>query len=101
MDLIPRCVIKEFNRDRFNKIIGLLDSPNENEATNAFKIASTMLKEADMTWKDEIKGRASVPQTFEGLGFEDLMRRQDAAARSSSAFGGQAGGSGVFGSFFG
>jgi len=101
MDLIPKRIIKEFNRDKFNKIIGLLDSPNENEATNAFKIASTMLREAGMTWKDEIKGLVSAPDVLGGLGFEDLMRRQDAAARSSSAFGGQAGGSGVFGSFFG
>ena len=101
MDLISRGVIKEFNRDKFNKIIGLLDSPNENEATNAFKIASTMLRAAGMTWKDEIKGRVSVPDVFEGLGFEDSIRRQQQAARGQgNAFGGQAGGSGAFGSFF-
>jgi len=101
MDLLPKGVIKEFNRDKFNKIIGLLDSPNENEATNAFKIASTMLREAGMTWKDEIKGRVSAPDIFDGLGFEDIARPQQAAAQSqSNAFGGHAGGSGIFGSFF-
>lgn len=84
MDLITKDVIKEFNRDKFNKIIGLLDSPNENEATNAFKIASAMLRAAGMTWKDEIKGRAAAPGVFEGLGFEDSIRRQRTAAAAQA-----------------
>ncbi len=37
---------------KFNKVAAMMDSPNENEANNARRVANKMLKEAGKTWGD-------------------------------------------------
>ena len=52
-----------FNRTTLVKVLEILDSSNAGEALAAAKLASTMLREAGLTWDDilarEIHGRAS------------------------------------------
>ena len=51
-----------FNRTTLVKVLEILDSSNAGEALAAAKLASTMLREAGLTWDDvlapEIHGRA-------------------------------------------
>jgi hypothetical protein len=52
-----------FNRTTLVKVLEILDSSNAGEALAAAKLASTMLREAGLTWDDvlapEIHGRAA------------------------------------------
>jgi len=52
-----------FNRTTLVKVLEILDSSNAGEALAAAKLASTMLREAGLTWDDvlapEINGRAA------------------------------------------
>jgi hypothetical protein len=52
-----------FNRTTLVKVLEILDSSNAGEAVAAAKLASTMLREAGLTWDDvlapEIHGRAA------------------------------------------
>ena len=57
-----------FNRAALAKVLGMLDSSHAGEALAAAKLASTMVREAGLTWNDvlapEIEGRAAdVPAT--------------------------------------
>ena len=54
-----------FNRTTLVKVLEILDSNNAGEAVAAAKLASTMIREAGLTWDDvlapDIHGRAAQP----------------------------------------
>ena len=57
-----------FNRTTLVKVLEILDSSNAGEALAAAKLASTMLREAGLTWDDalapEINSRAVQTPVF-------------------------------------
>jgi hypothetical protein len=62
-----------FNRTTLVKVLEILDSNNAGEALAAAKLASTMIREAGLTWDDvlapEIHGRAAqVPVAARAIG---------------------------------
>jgi hypothetical protein len=61
-----------FNRTTFVKVLEILDSSNAGEALAAAKLASTMLREAGLTWDDalapEIHGRAAQAPAARAIG---------------------------------
>jgi hypothetical protein len=58
-----RKTMSTFNRTTLVKVLEILDSSHAGEALAAAKLASTMVREAGLTWNDvlapEIEGRAS------------------------------------------
>ena len=51
-----------FNRATLAKVLEILDSPNAGEALAAAKLATTMIREAGLTWDDVLAqeiGRAA------------------------------------------
>lgn len=95
---------------KFKKVAARMDSPNENEADTARKIANKMLKEAGKTWTEVMSpARVEKPKvqqqaryhrgdpfgssTFTVQDMEDALRRQQAAAQEQQfPFGGGLGG---------
>jgi hypothetical protein len=61
-----------FNRTTLVKVLEILDSSNAGEALAAAKLASTMLREAGLTWDDvlapEIHGRAAQAPATRAIG---------------------------------
>lgn len=61
-----------FNRTTLVKVLEILDSSNAGEALAAAKLASTMLREAGLTWDDvlapEIHGRAAQAPAARAIG---------------------------------
>src|SRR5215470_3999944 len=61
-----------FNRTTLVKVLEILDSSNAGEALAAAKLASTMVREAGLTWDDilapEIRGQAPVATRAVGAG---------------------------------
>ena len=61
-----------FNRTTLVKVLEILDSSNAGEALAAAKLASTMLREAGLTWDDvlapEIHGRAVQAPSARAIG---------------------------------
>ncbi len=61
-----------FNRITLVKVLEILDSSNAGEALAAAKLASTMLREAGLTWDDvlapEIHGRAADASPMRAIG---------------------------------
>src|SRR5215208_5528826 len=70
-----------FNRTTLVKVLEILDSSNAGEALAAAKLASTMLREAGLTWDDvlspEIHGRAAQAQATRAIGTGPFGYRRD------------------------
>lgn len=70
-----------FNRTTLVKILEILDSSNAGEALAAAKLASTMLREAGLTWDDvlapEIHGRAAQAPAARAIGTGPFGYRRD------------------------
>lgn len=70
-----------FNRTTLVKVLEILDSSNAGEALAAAKLASTMLREAGLTWDDvlapEIHGRAAQAPTTRAIGSGPFGYRRD------------------------
>jgi hypothetical protein len=70
-----------FNRTTLVKVLEILDSSNAGEALAAAKLASTMLREAGLTWDDvlapEIHGRAAQAPTARAIGAGPFGYRRD------------------------
>ena len=70
-----------FNRTTLVKVLEILDSSNAGEALAAAKLASTMLREAGLTWDDvlspEIHGRASQAPAARAIGAGPFGYRRD------------------------
>ena len=70
-----------FNRTTLVKVLEILDSSNAGEALAAAKLASTMLREAGLTWDDalapEIHGRAAQAPTTRAIGAGPFGYRRD------------------------
>jgi hypothetical protein len=70
-----------FNRTTFVKVLEILDSSNAGEALAAAKLASTMLREAGLTWDDvlapEIHGRAAQAPAARAIGSGPFGYRRD------------------------
>lgn len=70
-----------FNRTTLVKVLEILDSSNAGEALAAAKLASTMLREAGLTWDDvlapEIHGRAAQAPAARATGTGPFGYRRD------------------------
>ena len=70
-----------FNRTTLVKVLEILDSSNAGEALAAAKLASTMLREAGLTWDDvlapEIHGRAAPAPATRAVGAGPFGYRRD------------------------
>lgn len=70
-----------FNRTTLVKVLEILDSSNAGEALAAAKLASTMLREAGLTWDDvlapEIHGRAPQAPATRATGGGPFGYRRD------------------------
>ena len=70
-----------FNRTTLVKVLEILDSSNAGEALAAGKLASTMLREAGLTWDDvlapEIHGRAAQAPAARAIGSGPFGYRRD------------------------
>jgi hypothetical protein len=70
-----------FNRTTLVKVLEILDSSNAGEALAAAKLASTMLREAGLTWDDvlspEIHGRAAQTTATRAIGTGPFGYRRD------------------------
>lgn len=70
-----------FNRTTLVKVLEILDSSNAGEALAAAKLASTMLREAGLTWDDvlapEIHGRAAQAPATRAIGTGPFGHRRD------------------------
>jgi len=70
-----------FNRTTLVKVLEILDSSNAGEALAAAKLASTMLREAGLTWDDvlspEIHGRAAQALATRAIGSGPFGYRRD------------------------
>jgi hypothetical protein len=70
-----------FNRTTLVKVLDILDSSNAGEALAAAKLASTMLREAGLTWDDvlapEIHGRAAQAPAARAIGSGPFGYRRD------------------------
>jgi len=70
-----------FNRTTLVKVLEILDSSNAGEALAAAKLASTMLREAGLTWDDvlspEIHGRAAQTPATRAIGAGPFGYRRD------------------------
>ena len=70
-----------FNRTTLVKVLEILDSSNAGEALAAAKLASTMLREAGLTWDDvlapEIHGRAAQAPATRAVGGGPFGYRRD------------------------
>jgi len=70
-----------FNRTTLVKVLEILDSSNAGEALAAAKLASTMLREAGLTWDDvlapEIHGRAAQAPAARAVGSGPFGYRRD------------------------
>jgi hypothetical protein len=70
-----------FNRTTFVKVLEILDSSNAGEALAAAKLASTMLREAGLTWDDvlapEINNRAAQAPATRAVGAGPFGYRRD------------------------
>jgi hypothetical protein len=70
-----------FNRTTLVKVLEILDSSNAGEALAAAKLASTMLREAGLTWDDvlapEIHGRAAQAPAARAIGSGPFGYRRD------------------------
>ena len=70
-----------FNRTTLVKVLEILDSSNAGEALAAAKLASTMLREAGLTWDDvlapEIHGRAAQAPATRVIGTGPFGYRRD------------------------
>lgn len=70
-----------FNRTTLVKVLEILDSSNAGEALAAAKLASTMLREAGLTWDDvlapEIHGRAAQAPEARTIGAGPFGYRRD------------------------
>ena len=70
-----------FNRTTLVKVLEILDSSNAGEALAAAKLASTMLREAGLTWDDvlapEIHGRAAQTPAARAIGAGPFGYRRD------------------------
>jgi hypothetical protein len=70
-----------FNRTTLVKVLEILDSSNAGEALAAAKLASTMLREAGLTWDDvlapEIHGRAAQAPATRAIGTGPFGYRRD------------------------
>ncbi|HYI03568.1 MAG TPA: hypothetical protein VD858_01660 [Reyranella sp.] len=70
-----------FNRTTLVKVLEILDSSNAGEALAAAKLASTMLREAGLTWDDvlapEIHGRAAQAPSARAIGSGPFGYRRD------------------------
>lgn len=70
-----------FNRTTLVKVLEILDSSNAGEALAAAKLASTMLREAGLTWDDvlapEIHGRAAQAPAGRAIGSGPFGYRRD------------------------
>ena len=70
-----------FNRTTLVKVLEILDSSNAGEALAAAKLASTMLREAGLTWDDvlapEIHGRAAQAPATRAVGAGPFGYRRD------------------------
>ena len=70
-----------FNRTTLVKVLEILDSSNAGEALAAAKLASTMLREAGLTWDDvlspEIHGRAAQAPATRAIGAGPFGYRRD------------------------
>jgi hypothetical protein len=70
-----------FNRTTLVKVLEILDSSNAGEALAAAKLASTMLREAGLTWDDvlapEIHGRAAQAPATRAIGIGPFGYRRD------------------------
>jgi len=71
-----------FNRSTLVKVLEILDSNNAGEALAAAKLASTMIREAGLTWDDvlapEINGRAlQEPAAARAVGAGPFGYRRD------------------------
>ena len=70
-----------FNRTTLVKVLEILDSSNAGEALAAAKLASTMLREAGLTWDNvlapEIHGRAAQGPTTRAVGGGPFGYRRD------------------------
>ena len=70
-----------FNRTTLVKVLEILDSSNAGEALAAAKLASTMLREAGLTWDDvlapEIHGRAAQAAATRTIGAGPFGYRRD------------------------
>ena len=70
-----------FNRTTLVKVLEILDSSNAGEALAAAKLASTMLREAGLTWDDvlapEINNRAAQAPATRAVGAGPFGYRRD------------------------
>jgi len=70
-----------FNRTTLVKVLEILDSSNAGEALAAAKLASTMLREAGLTWDDvlapDIHGRAAQAPATRTIGAGPFGYRRD------------------------
>jgi hypothetical protein len=70
-----------FNRTTLVKVLEILDSSNAGEALAAAKLASTMVREAGLTWDEvlapEIRGQAPVATRGAGIGSGPFGYRRD------------------------
>lgn len=70
-----------FNRTTLVKVLEILDSSNAGEALAAAKLASTMLREAGLTWDDvlapEIHGRTAHAPATRAIGAGPFGYRRD------------------------
>ena len=71
-----------FNRTTLVKVLEILDSNNAGEAVAAAKLASTMIREAGLTWDDvlapDIHGRAAqAPASSRAVGTGPFGYRRD------------------------
>ena len=70
-----------FNRTTLVKVLEILDSSNAGEALAAAKLASTMVREAGLTWDDvlapEIHGRAAQAPAARAIGTGPFGYRRD------------------------
>src|SRR4030081_3802462 len=71
-----------FNRTTLVKVLEILDSNNAGEALAAAKLASTMIREAGLTWDDvlapELHGRAAqMPVAARAVGVGPFGYRRD------------------------
>jgi hypothetical protein len=70
-----------FNRSTLVKVLEILDSSNAGEALAAAKLASTMVREAGLTWNDvlanEIHGRAIDAAATRAVGAGPFGYRRD------------------------
>ena len=79
-----------FNRTTLVKVLEILDSSNAGEALAAAKLASTMLREAGLTWDDvlarEIHGRAAqAPATARLAAVRSAIAATASSRRTSSS----------------